>query len=77
MKCFLKCAGFFAVATAAAAAALGAVYAYTFALLFAANYLAQMIGGGNIIAFIFMFIGMSATVALIATIADRKKICES
>lgn len=75
MKCFLKCAGYFAKIAATGAVLAAIVIAFVIGLLLLAGYIAAMLGLGDIATAIIYIVELIVIMAAAFTIADRKKIC--
>lgn len=75
MKCFLKCAGYFAKIAVMGAVLAAIMIAFVIGLLSLAGYIAAMLGLGDIATAIIYIVELIVIMAAAFTIADRKKIC--
>lgn len=76
MKCFLRCAAFFGIGTAALMGLMAAVTGFVVALQWLSTAIASAVGGGSNTAGVINLIGICMLPAAALTIIERKNICK-
>ena len=76
MRCFLRCAGFFGIGTAALLGMMAAVTGFVVTLSWVATAIAEALGSGATMVAAINLIGICMVPAAVLTFIERKNICK-